>query len=94
MGRAARKVKFTPMDEGAMRNAKEILERFLPFNLQAAYCGHFHGLTEAKHGAATVTTNKCCSFFRTNHDRTPQKGLFFCETKDGTISRTFVEVKP
>jgi hypothetical protein len=77
-----------------LRNAKDVLERLLPFNLQAAFCGHYHGFTEAKHGAAAVTTNKCCSFFRRNHDRSPQKGFFLCETKDGKIHRTFIEVKP
>jgi predicted phosphodiesterase len=76
-----------------LQNAKPLLERFLPFNLQAAFSGHFHGFTETKKGATTLTTNKCCSFSRRNHDKSLEKGYFLCEGKDGKIVRSFVEVK-
>lgn len=77
-----------------LQNAKPVLERFLPFNLRAAFCGHYHGFTEVKQGAVPLTTNKCCSFARGNHDKTPEKGYFLCETKDGKIGREFIEMKP
>lgn len=76
-----------------LMNARPVLDRFLPFNLRAAFCGHFHGFTDIKHNAVPLTTNKCCSFSRANHDKTPEKGYFLCQTKDGQVTREFVEVK-
>jgi hypothetical protein len=73
-------------------NADALLERFQDYNLRAAFCGHFHGFTESKLGAAILTTDKCCSLKRGNHDGTRQKGFFFCQAKNGEIKRTFVEV--
>src|SRR5262245_23811388 len=51
-------------------NADIFLERFKDFNLQAVFCGHFHGFTERQIRNAMLTTNKCCSFLRANHDGT------------------------
>ena len=51
-------------------NADALLERFLEFNLQAVYCGHYHGLTERHRGQCIVTTNRCCALRRGNHDGT------------------------
>jgi len=76
-----------------LQNAKPILERFLPFNLRAAFCGHYHGFTEVKYKATPLTTNKCCSFARANHDRTPEKGYFLCATNGGQVRREFFEMK-
>lgn len=76
-----------------LQNGKAILQRFLPFNLQAVYSGHYHGFTEKKVGEVVLTTNKCCSFARQNHDKTPEKGFFFCTAKEGKVSREFVEIK-
>ena len=75
------------------QNADRLLERLLDYNLQAVYSGHFHGFTERKLKAATLTTNRCCSLKRNNHDGTLEKGYFLCEASDGKISRTFVEYK-
>jgi 3',5'-cyclic AMP phosphodiesterase CpdA len=77
-----------------VRNADDVLDRFKAYNLQAVYCGHFHGFTERKVGQTTLTTNRCCSFSRSNHDGTKEKGFFLCRAKDGKIERTFVEAKP
>lgn len=74
-------------------NADDLLERFKEYNLQAAYSGHFHGFTERTVREATLTTNRCCSFRKGNHDGTKEKGYFVCRAKDGKISRTFVEVE-
>lgn len=73
-------------------NADALLERFKEYNLRAVFCGHFHGFTESKLGEAVFTTDKCCSLKMTNHDRTKEKGFFFCQVKNGDIKRTFVEV--
>jgi hypothetical protein len=73
-------------------NADAVLERLKAFNLQAAYCGHYHGLTERTVGATTVTTNRCCSFFRDNHEKGAPKGYFLCRAQEGKIKRKFVEV--
>lgn len=74
-------------------NAEAVLTRFRSHNLQAVFSGHWHGFTERHVGAATFTTNRCCSFHRENHDGSKEKGYFLCRAKDGAISRTFVEVK-
>ena len=75
-------------------NADAFLERFKDYNLQAVFCGHFHASTERQIRSAVITTNKCCSFARGNHDGSKEKGYFACQAKDGKISRSFVEVKP
>ncbi len=75
-------------------NAEAVLTRFTPFNLQAVFCGHWHGFTERRLSETTLTTNRCCSLHRENHDGTKEKGYFLCRAGNGTISRTFVEVKP
>lgn len=75
-----------------LKNGKAVLERFVDFNLRAVYSGHYHGFTEIKSGSTALTTNKCCSFHRENHDKTPQKGFFSCMVKDGKIERRFVQL--
>lgn len=75
-------------------NADDLLTRFKEHNLQAVFCGHYHALTERQLGKVTLTTNRCCSFSRRNHDESKEKGYFLCHAKDGTIQRTFIEVKP
>jgi predicted phosphodiesterase len=74
-------------------NANEVLERFKEHALQTVFNGHFHASTERKVGAVTLTTNRCCSFSRKNHDFSKEKGYFLCQAKDGKVSRQFVEFK-
>jgi 3',5'-cyclic AMP phosphodiesterase CpdA len=81
-----------PWTIGRPRNADKVLDRFREHNLQAVFCGHWHGFTERQTRGVSVTTNRCCSFRRTNHDGTKEKGYFLCQAKDGKISRTQVEV--
>ncbi|HEY1685383.1 MAG TPA: metallophosphoesterase [Tepidisphaeraceae bacterium] len=73
-------------------NADDALHPFRDFNLQAVFNGHFHAQTTRHWRSATITTDKCCSYFHPNHDGTPQKGYFVCTAKDGKVSREFVEV--
>jgi hypothetical protein len=75
-------------------NAGEVLDRFKDYNLQAVFNGHFHGSSVRHAGEATITTNRCCSFSRNNHDGTKEKGYFLCHAKDGKLTRTFIEAKP
>jgi calcineurin-like phosphoesterase family protein len=73
-------------------NAEDLLKRFLVFNLQAAFSGHFHGFTERTFAKSTLTTNKCCALKRGNHDGTKAKGYFICTADEKGIHREFVEV--
>jgi hypothetical protein len=74
-------------------NADALLERFKPFNLQAVFCGHWHGFSERTLGAATLTTNRCCALKRGNHDGSKEKGYFLCAARAGRLTREFVLVK-
>jgi len=81
-------VKYRPL------NTDALLERFKPLNLQAIFCGHYHSFTETKFADAIVTTNRCCSLKRGNHDGTKEKGYFVCSARDGKVTRKFVELVP
>jgi 3',5'-cyclic AMP phosphodiesterase CpdA len=84
-----------PLGEGVHyrpTNADALLERFLDFNLHDVLNGHWHGFTEKTWQHATVTTNRCCSRVRNNHDGTKEKGWFVCEVADGRLTRRFVEI--
>jgi len=97
LDRARPLVLFThfPLADGVTMqplNANALLERFREHNLQAVFNGHFHGYTEHAWHAATVTTNRCCSLKRDNHDGTHERGFFVCTAEAGRIHRRFVEV--
>ncbi|MBW8780331.1 MAG: metallophosphoesterase [Verrucomicrobia bacterium] len=84
-----------PLGEGVKHrplNADALLDRFRDCNLQAVFNGHFHGYTAHPFHQAVVTTNRCCSLKRNNHDGTREKGFFICTARDGRITRRFVEV--
>jgi 3',5'-cyclic AMP phosphodiesterase CpdA len=83
-----------PMTPARPANADRVLEPLKEVNLQAVFNGHFHGFTERSVKQATFTTNRCCSFFKNNHDGTKEKGYFLCLAKDGKVSRQFIEMKP
>jgi 3',5'-cyclic AMP phosphodiesterase CpdA len=82
-----------PLVPGRPKNAKEVLDRFKEYNLQACFSGHFHAFTERQVQGAPLTTNRCCSHSRANHDGDKKKGYFLCRAKDGRITRTFVEAQ-
>jgi Icc-related predicted phosphoesterase len=84
-----------PLGEGVTyrpQNADALLEKFLDFNLRAAFCGHWHGFSEKKWRGAILTTDRCCARVRGNADGSPKKGWFVCTAKNGSIEREFVEV--
>jgi 3',5'-cyclic AMP phosphodiesterase CpdA len=73
-------------------NADELLEKFLDFNVRAVFSGHFHGFTERTLHNTIFTTNRCCALKRNNHDKTTEKGFFFCEADGQHVVRSFVQV--
>ncbi len=79
-------VKYRP------KNADDLLGMFRDYNLQAVLNGHYHAYTERTAGAVTITTDRCCSRVRFNHDGSTQKGWFVCTAKEGKIQRRFVEI--
>ena len=70
--------------------AGDVLKRFAKFNLQAVFCGHFHGYSETLFNNAALTTGRCCARSRGNHDGSPLKGWFVCSAQKGRIARRFV----
>src|SRR5262249_37752901 len=83
-----------PLGDGVFarpQNADDLLCCFNESNLQAVFCGHFHGYTARSYHQAGVTTDKCCSRVRQNHDGTPEKGWFVCQAARGEVKRRFVE---
>jgi hypothetical protein len=84
-----------PLGRGVVRRpskSDELLKRFEKFNLQSIFNGHWHGYTQTLLGDATVTTDRCCSRIRMNHDGSPLKGWFVCQARAGKITRRFVTV--
>jgi hypothetical protein len=77
-----------------LTNAAEVLALFAGHNLKHIFSGHFHGLTERKHGEAVLTTGRCLSFSRDNHDGSPQKGFYQCRVTGEALAHEFVEVRP
>ncbi len=75
-------------------NADALLDRLRGFNVQAIFSGHYHGYTEHQIRGATLTTDRCCSRIRENHDGTKEKGWFVCQTGKGQVTRRFVEFQP
>ena len=76
-------------------NTAEALDRLAPLNVRAAFCGHFHGRTQHRHGQTVLLTNTCCSRVRDNHDGTLAEGYLLCSAyPDGTIESAFVEYAP
>lgn len=72
-------------------NAEAVLDRLAEFNVQAAFSGHWHGYTERTVRDVSLTTDRCCSRFRNNHDGSKEKGWFVCEAHEGKVTRRFVE---
>jgi 3',5'-cyclic AMP phosphodiesterase CpdA len=75
-------------------NAGAVMERLRPFAFQASFSGHWHGLTESTERRAHLSTGRCCSWWRANHDGSPLKGFALCSVRDGAVRHSFVAVKP
>jgi hypothetical protein len=84
-----------PLGEGVqyqVKNANDLLDRFKEFNLRGVFNGHYHAFTQKTHNNVLITTDRCCAYRRDNHDGSLEKGFFLCKTKDGVITREFIEV--
>jgi Calcineurin-like phosphoesterase len=62
-------------------NAHAVIERLAGYNFQAAFGGHWHGLTDRNERGVHLSTNRCCSWWRDNHDGSPKKGYVVCEAE-------------
>lgn len=83
-----------PMGRNWLRpvNTKEVLRRFNGYSLQAALSGHWHGITERDEGGIHLSTGRCCSWWRSNHDGSSLKGYVLARVRDGRVSHEFVPV--
>ena len=76
-------------------NADALLARFDGYNLRATFSGHWHGYAERHFEHAAVTNSRCGSWWRKNHDGSPEKGYLLCETSpNGDIRHQFCVVAP
>lgn len=73
-------------------NAHEVIDRLQPYGLQAVFSGHWHGATEHVEGSAHLSTGRCCSWWRNNHDGSKEKGYALCHLRSGVVSHEFVAV--
>lgn len=75
-------------------NADAVLKRFTKHNLRAAFTGHFHALTEKKHGDIPICGNRCLAFSRGNHDGSKEKGYFTARAGEAGVSHEFRKFSP
>jgi predicted MPP superfamily phosphohydrolase len=73
-------------------NAHALLERLRPFNLQATFSGHWHGWTKRVEHHIPLTTGRCCSWWRENHDGSDAKGYLLCRASAAGVTHQFVQV--
>jgi predicted MPP superfamily phosphohydrolase len=81
-------------------NAHRMVERFREHRLLATFSGHWHGLTERQEGAVHLSTGRCCSWWRENHDGSDEKGYTLCQVarrpgaggSDWSVEHRFVAV--
>jgi 3',5'-cyclic AMP phosphodiesterase CpdA len=86
-----------PLGEGVRNrstNADAVLKQFEKHNLRAAFTGHFHALTEKKHGDIPICGNRCLAFSRGNHDGSKEKGYFTARAQPERVSHEFREFLP
>jgi len=75
-------------------NAHALLDRFRDHNLIAAFSGHWHGVTERVERSAALMTDRCCSWWRTNHDGSKEKGYALCAASLNGIERQVIPIFP
>jgi hypothetical protein len=74
-------------------NASAVLQRLRPFNFQAAFSGHWHGLTERVEHGVPLSTGRCCSWWCTNHDGSDLRGYTLCHASHAGVRHEFVSVR-
>ena len=70
-------------------NAHLVIELLAGHNFQAALGGHWHGLTEHDEHGIHLSTNRCASWWRENHDGSPLKGYALCSVRSGAVTHEF-----
>jgi 3',5'-cyclic AMP phosphodiesterase CpdA len=75
-------------------NADAVLNLFAAHKLAGIISGHFHGHTERRWRNALLTTSRCLSVSRDNHDGTKQKGFLLFTAANEKLTYRFVEVPP
>ncbi len=83
-----------PLGQNWLRplNVHQLLDRFRAHQLLATFSGHWHGLTERTEGSIHLSTSRCCSWWRENHDGSPEKGYTECHVNGGAVQHAFVAV--
>jgi len=73
-------------------NAGALLDSLRVFNFHGSFGGHWHGWTEPVDNGVQLITGRCCSWWRTNHDGSEQKGYFLCRANGDRLTHRFVVV--
>ena len=73
-------------------NTKPLLERMQDHHLVASFSGHWHGLTERLVRGSSLSTGRCCSWWRGNHDGSAEKGFTLCQVTGGEVRHEFIAV--
>jgi len=73
-------------------NSASLINRLRPFAFQASFSGHWHGWTEPVERGVHLSTGRCCSWWRANHDGSPLKGFALCRVRDGMVRHEFIKV--
>lgn len=73
-------------------NYRAVLDRLKPYPLQASFSGHWHGWTDPVERGVHLSTGRCCSWWRENHDGSPLKGFALGRVRSGLVAHEFVPV--
>jgi 3',5'-cyclic AMP phosphodiesterase CpdA len=73
-------------------NARAVIEPLRDCRFQGSFGGHWHGWTEPVDNGVHLVTGRCCSWWRTNHDGSDQKGYFVCRAMGERLQHRFVVV--
>jgi calcineurin-like phosphoesterase family protein len=73
-------------------NASALIETLRNCNFHGSFGGHWHGWTEPVDNGVQLVTGRCCSWWRTNHDGSDQKGYFLCRATPNGVTHRFVVV--
>lgn len=73
-------------------NAAALLARFERHDLRAVFSGHWHGQTERRERGAILSTGRCCSWWRGNHELSQARGYVVCEAGGPEVSGRFIQV--
>jgi 3',5'-cyclic AMP phosphodiesterase CpdA len=73
-------------------NARAVLQRLHSHELRGTFGGHWHGWTQRIDQGTSLTTGRCCSCWRENHDGSREKGYLVCRASAHGVNHGFVAV--